>query len=149
GAQSHHLHHRAPPVHGGTGGPHHRARWRPHRRERHARTAADAGRAVRAAASAAVLRLSASRAMRHSLTARWYQERPPPRALAPLGALYRGLMHWRRRAYAAGWLAREHPGRPVVVIGNLTVGGTGKTPLTIWLAHALGAQGLRVGIVSR
>src|SRR5207244_4101841 len=40
-------------------------------------------------------------------------------------------------------------GRPVVVVGNLTVGGTGKTPLTIWLARQISARGLRVGIVSR
>ena len=38
---------------------------------------------------------------------------------------------------------------PVIVVGNLTVGGTGKTPLTLWLAAALAAQGRRVGIVSR
>jgi tetraacyldisaccharide 4'-kinase len=37
----------------------------------------------------------------------------------------------------------------VVVVGNLTVGGTGKTPLTLWLAQALRAAGLRVGIVAR
>ena len=87
--------------------------------------------------------------MRHWLTARWYEERAPPAPLAVLAAGYGALMRWRRRAYAAGWIATAHAGRPVVVIGNLTVGGTGKTPLTIWLARALGAQGLKVGIVSR
>ena len=38
---------------------------------------------------------------------------------------------------------------PVIVVGNLTVGGTGKTPLVIWLAEELAQRGLRVGIVSR
>ncbi len=40
-------------------------------------------------------------------------------------------------------------GRPVVIVGNLTVGGTGKTPVVIWLAQQLSALGLKVGIVSR
>src|SRR5258708_32402615 len=57
-------------------------------------------------------------------------------------------MRARRRAYVSGWVRTEHAGKPVVVIGNLTVGGTGKTPLTIWLARQLTAAGLRVGIVS-
>src|SRR5258708_39095989 len=55
----------------------------------------------------------------------------------------------RRRAYVSGWVRTERAGKPVVVIGNLTVGGTGKTPLTIWLARQLIAEGLKVGIVSR
>jgi tetraacyldisaccharide 4'-kinase len=63
--------------------------------------------------------------------------------------LYGGLVALRRRAYDSGWATRVAAGRPVVVIGNLTVGGTGKTPLTIWLARALSAKGLRVGIVAR
>jgi tetraacyldisaccharide 4'-kinase len=46
-------------------------------------------------------------------------------------------------------ISTERAGKPVVVVGNLTVGGTGKTPLTIWLARELSAQGLKVGIVSR
>ena len=44
---------------------------------------------------------------------------------------------------------RRCVGRPVVVIGNVTVGGTGKTPFTIWLATQLQARGVRVGIVLR
>ncbi len=82
------------------------------------------------------------------LTALWYRESGWAALLAPLAALYGVLVRARRRAYAAGWPRTERVGAPVVVIGNLTVGGTGKTPLTIWLARQLTAAGLRVGIVS-
>jgi tetraacyldisaccharide 4'-kinase len=87
--------------------------------------------------------------MRQWLSARWYEAGARPALLAPPSLVYRALMRWRRRAYASGWVASERAGRPVVVIGNLTVGGTGKTPLTIWLARALSARGLQVGIVAR
>jgi len=83
------------------------------------------------------------------LTELWYRERPRPSLLQPLAWLYGAVVGVRRRAYRAGWLHSEPVGRPVVVVGNLTVGGTGKTPLTIWLARELGTRGLQVGIVSR
>jgi tetraacyldisaccharide 4'-kinase len=69
--------------------------------------------------------------------------------LAPLAWLYGATMQGRRKAYERGWLARHAAGRPVIVVGNLTVGGTGKTPLVLWLARELAARGLKVGIVSR
>ena len=87
--------------------------------------------------------------MERWLTGLWYREHARPSALQPLGWLYGGLVALRRRAYDSGWATRAAAGRPVVVVGNLTVGGTGKTPLTIWLARALSAKGLRVGIVAR
>jgi tetraacyldisaccharide 4'-kinase len=87
--------------------------------------------------------------MERALTELWYREHARPSLLQPLGWLYGGLVAARRRAYASGWARSAGPGRPVVVVGNLTVGGTGKTPLTIWLARALRAAGLRVGIVAR
>jgi tetraacyldisaccharide 4'-kinase len=87
--------------------------------------------------------------MERALTELWYRERAGPSLLQPLAWLYGGLVALRRRAYASGWARSAGVGRPVVVIGNLTVGGTGKTPLTIWLARALRAAGLRVGIVAR
>jgi tetraacyldisaccharide 4'-kinase len=83
------------------------------------------------------------------LTQLWYRERPGPSLLQPLGWLYGSLMRLRRRAYAAHWLHTEDAGAPVVVVGNLTVGGTGKTPLTIWLAQRLKERGYIVGLVSR
>src|SRR4029077_9956647 len=90
-----------------------------------------------------------SEAMEQRLTELWYRERAPPSLLGPLAWLYGALMRARRRAYVSGWVRTERAGKPVVVVGNLTVGGTGKTPLTIWLARQLIAQGLKVGIVSR
>jgi tetraacyldisaccharide 4'-kinase len=87
--------------------------------------------------------------MQQRLNQLWYGARAPLALLAPFGWLYAAAVAARRRAYAAGWLARASPGVPVIVVGNLTVGGTGKTPLTVWLAAELRARGLRVGLLSR
>jgi tetraacyldisaccharide 4'-kinase len=51
--------------------------------------------------------------------------------------------------FRVGVLRSIKVSRPVIVIGNLTVGGTGKTPLVIWLANTLTAQGYRVGVITR
>ena len=67
----------------------------------------------------------------------------------PLSWLFAALAWLRRHGYALGLFASHRLPRPVVVVGNLTVGGTGKTPLVIALAGALAAEGLRPGIVSR
>jgi tetraacyldisaccharide 4'-kinase len=78
--------------------------------------------------------------------------RQPPRLLLlllPLEWLFAGVTALRRRAFRRGWLRSGHPGCPVVVVGNITVGGTGKTPLVITLANGLGDAGYRVGVVSR
>lgn len=69
--------------------------------------------------------------------------------LLPLSWLFGLVVVCRRAAYRLGLLRRIRVARPVVVIGNVTVGGTGKTPFTIWLATQLQAKGLRVGIVLR
>jgi tetraacyldisaccharide 4'-kinase len=58
-------------------------------------------------------------------------------------------MAGRRFAFRQAWLKSFDVGIPVVVVGNLTVGGTGKTPLTVWLARLLIDRGYRVGIVCR
>jgi len=86
--------------------------------------------------------------MRQRLNQLWYGTRAPL-ALAPLAWVYAAVVAVRRRAYASGWFARGSPGVPVIVVGNLTVGGTGKTPLTVWLADELRTRGLRVGLLSR
>jgi tetraacyldisaccharide 4'-kinase len=86
--------------------------------------------------------------MQQRLTELWYAPARPS-LLQPLGWLYSGFMRARRALYGAGLLRTVRTARPVIVVGNLTVGGTGKTPLTLWLAAALQAQGRRVGIVSR
>lgn len=87
--------------------------------------------------------------MEQRLTRHWYRESPGFSPLVPLAWLYGAVVQARRGAYARGWLRSFPAGRPVVVVGNLTVGGTGKTPLVIWLARALMQRGLRVGLVSR
>lgn len=88
--------------------------------------------------------------MRSSLEATWYDASGRRGAwLRPLGALFHGIVALRRAAFDAGWLRGERAGLPVVVVGNLSVGGTGKTPFSIWLARALEARGLRPGLLSR
>lgn len=87
--------------------------------------------------------------MEQRLTALWYRESAGFSMLAPLGWLYGLVMALRRLAYARGLLKTQRAAKPVIVVGNLTVGGTGKTPLVAWLAQQLAQTGLRVGIVSR
>lgn len=79
----------------------------------------------------------------------WYGDSAGVALLAPLAWVYAALTGARRRAYAVGVLRQRRLARPVIVVGNLTVGGTGKTPLTIHLARMLSAEKLRVGVVSR
>lgn len=69
--------------------------------------------------------------------------------LLPLSALFALGTALRRRLHRAGLLRVRHAGPRVVVVGNLSVGGTGKTPLVLWLAAALLERGLRVGIAAR
>jgi len=69
--------------------------------------------------------------------------------LWPLSLVYGQLMRLRVALYERGLLKQKRLNRPVISVGNLTVGGTGKTPMVIWLAERLLAQGLRVGILSR
>ena len=87
--------------------------------------------------------------MRGWLERVWFGEAAGGAWLVPLALLFGLLVRLRRHAYRAGWLPSGQAGRPVIVIGNLTVGGSGKTPLAVWLATALADQGLKVGIVSR
>ena len=63
--------------------------------------------------------------------------------------MFRLVAALRRMAYHSGLLASERVAAPVVVIGNITVGGAGKTPLVIWAANHLRLLGFRPGIVSR
>src|SRR6187549_2178372 len=86
--------------------------------------------------------------MRSKIEAMWYSNRRPL-WLAPLSLLYGTLMGIRSLLYRLGLRHRVKVGVPVVVVGNLTVGGTGKTPLVAWLSNKLTAVGLRVAIVSR
>ena len=79
----------------------------------------------------------------------WYEGGSSYRLLLPLTGLYWLLVAARRWLYRAGILGSRKAVIPVIVVGNITTGGTGKTPVTIWLAQNLRAQGLSPGIVSR
>jgi len=88
--------------------------------------------------------------MQERLTRLWYGEGAQAAPLLRcLSWIYAGVVRARSAAYAARWLSSQRVGKPVIVVGNLTVGGTGKTPLVAWLAERLTRLGLRVGIVSR
>lgn len=79
----------------------------------------------------------------------WYGRHPAGLALAPFGQVWRGCAWARRAAYASGLLSVYRAPVPVIVVGNLTVGGTGKTPLVIWLAAKLREMGFKPGVVAR
>jgi tetraacyldisaccharide 4'-kinase len=67
----------------------------------------------------------------------------------PLSFLYFLGIQVLNLLYSLGWLPVKSLPRAVVSVGNLTVGGTGKTPTTLWLAQELGRRGYRVAILSR
>ena len=69
--------------------------------------------------------------------------------LWPASLLFRGVAGLRRLLYRLRVLRSVHPGIPVIVVGNLVAGGSGKTPLVLWLAEFLKAKGWSPAIVSR
>ena len=79
----------------------------------------------------------------------WYGNSPLRWGLWPISAVYLALARLRRTAYRRGWRATVESPVPVIVVGNVSVGGTGKTPFVIWLADQLKQRGRRVGIVTR
>ncbi len=74
---------------------------------------------------------------------------PLRRLLWPLSLLYGIGVRARVWLYANGWFKQKHLNATVISVGNLTVGGTGKTPMVIWLAEKFLADGKRVAILSR
>lgn len=80
---------------------------------------------------------------------RWYGKPGLLLLLMPLAWLFALLATLRRQAFSSGLLSRPHLPVPVIVVGNITVGGTGKTPVVVWLAKQLRAAGYQPGIVSR
>lgn len=79
----------------------------------------------------------------------WYGDSWLAVLLQPLAWLFAAGAALRRLAYRRGWFAAPALPVPVVVVGNITVGGSGKTPVVIWLAEALRRRGYRPAIVSR
>ena len=83
------------------------------------------------------------------LVSAWYDGRFWPRLLWPVAAVFGWFAKRRRARFLSGKAPSWRAPVPVVVVGNVTAGGTGKTPLVIWLAHWLKGRGLQVGVVSR
>jgi tetraacyldisaccharide 4'-kinase len=79
----------------------------------------------------------------------WYDRAPPPWWLLPLSLVYGAVAGSRRYLYAKRLLKSTRVSSPVVVVGNLSVGGTGKTPLVCWLVAHLADMGFKPGIVTR
>lgn len=70
-------------------------------------------------------------------------------ALRVLEFPYRAIIALRNRLYDAGWLRQTRLEAPVISVGNITVGGTGKTPVVQWLARRLAAEGCRPAVLMR
>ena len=79
----------------------------------------------------------------------WYGRNPLSLLLLPLSWIYCALMRWRRFAYRAGWFHSRRLPVPVIVVGNISVGGTGKTPLVLRLSQLLREHGWTPGILTR
>lgn len=69
--------------------------------------------------------------------------------LLPLSWIFYVIVSTRKSLYKNGWLKSGRLNVPVIIIGNINVGGTGKTPLVIWIAEQLKLSGYKPGIISR
>ncbi len=79
----------------------------------------------------------------------WYRIRPAHLVLIPLSLLFGAAAAMRRWLYRVGALRCHRMPVPLIVVGNVTVGGTGKTPSVLWLVDWLQEHGYRPGIVTR
>ena len=79
----------------------------------------------------------------------WYTGHPALGLLRPLESIYRRVVNGKRARFLAGEGEIYRAPVPVIVVGNITVGGTGKTPLILWMIEHCRSKGLRVGVVSR
>lgn len=86
---------------------------------------------------------------RGGIEALWRRDGLGARLLAPLGWLFGGVTAARNAAYDLGLIRAHALGLPSVSVGNLSVGGTGKTPVAAWIAQRLLAQGARPAILLR
>jgi len=79
----------------------------------------------------------------------WYQKGWQALVLLPLTFIYSAIIKIRLHAYEKGWKQIHQFPVPIIVVGNLTVGGSGKTPLVIWLVDFLRKAGFKPAIISR
>ena len=79
----------------------------------------------------------------------WYEGLRPPIILRILSVFYRCIVYLRRFLYESGFLKIINVGIPVIIVGNISIGGTGKTPITLWLSEELSKKNQKVGIISR
>jgi tetraacyldisaccharide 4'-kinase len=79
----------------------------------------------------------------------WYRRGAIAWLLWPVSLLFGVLVFARKVLFKVRLLKSEHPGIPVIVVGNLVVGGSGKTPLVLWIAEFLKSKGWSPAIVSR
>jgi len=85
----------------------------------------------------------------HWIERHWYRLSALSIALLPLSFVFLAVVTVRRLLYRARLLASDQLPVPVIVVGNISVGGTGKTPLVLWLADALRDAGFHPGIITR
>ncbi len=99
------------------------------------------------------MRMSWPRTDRSALAARiervWYSSEPPPWGLRALVSVYRMLRFLHRAPFRLGLRKPIRLRQPLIVVGNLVAGGSGKTPLVIALAKALSERGFAPGVISR
>jgi tetraacyldisaccharide 4'-kinase len=79
----------------------------------------------------------------------WYHRGALAWLLWPASLAFRFIVFFRRIFFRIRLLGSEHPGIPVIIVGNLVAGGSGKTPLVLWIAEFLKSKGWRPAIVSR
>jgi tetraacyldisaccharide 4'-kinase len=89
------------------------------------------------------------RLVRWLWTSRRLDARAARALLVPASGLWSATMRLRASAYRRGWLASHALPLPAVAVGNLTVGGSGKTPIAGWVAARFAARGIRPGILLR
>lgn len=79
----------------------------------------------------------------------WYRDMYISTWIMPLSMLYVDAIRFRRYLYRIGIFKKTKLPVPIIIVGNITVGGTGKTPLTIWIVDWLRQQGYKPGVISR
>ncbi len=79
----------------------------------------------------------------------WQTRGPVALLLWPLSKLYGALLNFRYGLYVMGYKSQQRMTVPVIVVGNIFIGGTGKTPMVIWLVEYLRMHGWNPGVISR